>query len=122
VDANPSKNGAIAMNAFSLVIFFKAMLFSVLIIHVVYSSAFRPLNFGMLVGRVWSLFVFVFPFSYFFPVWLSRSSGMRKVEIHAPDKNMNGNTLEITITNEIIDNNIIVVNPYYKIVARGQHS
>ncbi len=47
---------------------------------------------------------------------------MRKVEIHAPDKNMNGNTLEITITNEIIDNNIIVVNPYYKIVARGQHS
>jgi len=34
------------------------------------------------------------------------TSGMRKVEIHAPDKNMNGNTLEITITNEIIDNNI----------------
>ena len=50
------------------------------------------------------------------------TSGMRKVEIYAPDKNMNGNTLEITITNEIIDNNIIVVNPYYKIVAHGQHS
>ena len=47
---------------------------------------------------------------------------MRKVEIYAPDKNMNGNTLEITITNEIIGNNIIVVNPYYKIVAHGQHS
>ena len=29
------------------------------------------------------------------------TSGMRKVEIYAPDKNMNGNTLEITITNEM---------------------
>jgi hypothetical protein len=29
------------------------------------------------------------------------TSGMRRVEIHAPDKNVNGNSLEITITNEL---------------------
>jgi hypothetical protein len=45
------------------------------------------------------------------------TSGMGKVEIHAPDKNMNGNTLEITITNEIIGNNI---NPYYSAPSKNK--
>jgi hypothetical protein len=34
------------------------------------------------------------------------TSGMRRVEIRAPDKNVNGNSLEITIPNEVIDDNI----------------